>query len=343
MRRLPLLLIVAAFVLAAGFAAMYGTDRSPITAPRLGELGPVSDGQPEVTTDTPPRPSSSIEISHNASIDSAAPHVDESFGVYSGIHDYRVLPDVRGIHLGMRLEDARSVLRRQFPNAPLYVHSLPGLRILRPSPTIAIGVNTEDGWTASSADPKDVIVVDVTAPPNAQVVWSVNRMVSHRPMDREMFLVALREKYGQETFAFDHASHLATDSKSIKEVWWLFDEEGQPAPMPLAARAAVKDGCGWSNGTANYEGNPQRLLNLATGVRGRTYDTLSRWCLSAGVAVHVTFLTMRSGNVTTTLTHMYDIPLAHRSDTVTVAWWRDTVRKLEEQAIERSKRARPAL
>ena len=343
MRRLPFLLIAAAFVFAAGFAAMYATDRSPITAARRGELGPVSEGPPEVTAGTPTRPSSSTEINQVDPFDGAAPHVDEPLGVYSGIQDYRVLPDVRGIRLGMRLEDAHSVLRRQFPNAPLHVHSLPGLRILRPSPTIALGVNTEDGWTASSADPKDIIVVDVTAPPNAQVVWSVNRMVSHRPTDREMFLVALRQKYGQETFAFDHASNLATDSESIKEVWWLFDEEGQRAPMPVAARAAVKDGCGWSNSTANYDGNPQRLLNLATGMRGRTYDKLSRWCLSAGVAVHVTFLTMRSGNVTTTLTHMYDIPLAHRSDTVTVAWWRDTVRKLEEQAIERSNRTRPAL
>jgi hypothetical protein len=53
------------------------------------------------------------------------------------------------------------------------------------------------GWETLAAHPERVIV-DVTPPPNQQVVWKVRRYLAQQQIYRANALASLREQYGKE-------------------------------------------------------------------------------------------------------------------------------------------------
>jgi hypothetical protein len=87
----------------------------------------------------------------------------------------------------------------------------------------------------------EVVVVELTPPPQKSVVWKVSRRQgdpNHRMLHADV-LAGLRKKYGPETWAFPGENmggngldpRPAADEQ-IGSLWWLFDEQGRRRAMP---------------------------------------------------------------------------------------------------------------
>jgi len=82
----------------------------------------------------------------------------------------------------------------------------------------------------------DQVTVDVTFPPNKQVVWRVIRQhfFANKGIPKTTLLASLRDKYGKESLTNVSQGKAATDDSQIQTILWLFDEQGRPAPLPTA-------------------------------------------------------------------------------------------------------------
>jgi hypothetical protein len=136
-------------------------------------------------------------------------------------------PDIGGIRLGIPLRDAYTLLQTAHPAAKLgtYPYPLPGIA----KPVLegfSFGVNTQE----------ELVIVDVTPPPNQQVVWKVRSLLERQKIYRANVIASLREKYGKEA----GTSPLLTDDQHITDMWWIFDEQGRPAKLPESGPKGVE-------------------------------------------------------------------------------------------------------
>ncbi len=302
---------------------------------------PQQAAQPQAQgiTGVQPAGGGSASPAANASVDWDAPAAPT--GSFGKIADYKAMPDVLGIRLGMPLQEAYAVLQRAYPKNRIDNYPI-NMPILAKPPTVALTVR-QSGSTA-----QDEFRLSTTLPPNAQVVSGILRFTTENHAHRDTLLASLHQKYGKETFALDYQQAVTTNAGKIFEIWWLFDENGKPAHMPGSLTAIMQPPC---NGHAQYDGNWDWLKYLVEGGENNSagYTTLSPWCLSSGVALQVKIGASTGTNanpgpiIETITTNMFDIPLAYRSDKATAAWWRATLEKLKQQEIERSKQKKPKL
>lgn len=155
-------------------------------------------------------------------------------GALAGQAGAEGLPDILGIQLGMPAREAYAKLQAQIPKNKIQVTSTN-------LPTIDKPVIT----TFSSAPPEqimmgmeaDQVTVDVTLPPNKQVVLRVARQhyFPNNGIPKTTLLAALREKYGKETLTNVQQGKPATDDNKIENLLWLFDEQGRPVPLPASS------------------------------------------------------------------------------------------------------------
>ncbi|HWG77263.1 MAG TPA: hypothetical protein VN660_10795 [Steroidobacteraceae bacterium] len=155
--------------------------------------------------------------------------------------DFKALPDVEGVHLGMPLEDALTALRAQYKGAVQVTAPIAFEGTSQPA-VYQFGANIV--YAGSSPD---VVWVEVTAPPQAPRVWRIQRrLANQQPMLHANVLAALRKKYGPETVAFKNNAEYSTSPDAIARsdvdaytLWWIFDERGRPQPLPASGPAAL--------------------------------------------------------------------------------------------------------
>ena len=136
-------------------------------------------------------------------------------------------PDIVGIRLGMPVRQAHTVLQSAYPSKKLDTTAMP-------LPTIAKPVL--DGFSLGFNPvplPDERINVNVTLPPNQQVVWRIQRLLGKQKIHRANVIASLREKYGKETLKLlGNGNAGIADDQHATEMWWLFDEQWQPAKVP---------------------------------------------------------------------------------------------------------------
>ena len=148
--------------------------------------------------------------------------------------DYRQLPDIVGIHLGMPADEALKNFRKQYEK----VQMAPLVRWAgAPEPSL---MEFDVGLNVLGFVP-EVVVVELTPPPQQSVVWKVSRRQgdpNHRMLHADV-LAGLRKKYGPESIAFrsENTSNNGLEPKpasdeQIGSLWWLFDEQGRRLPLP---------------------------------------------------------------------------------------------------------------
>jgi hypothetical protein len=277
----------------------------------------------------------------------AAPSFDgpAARGSFGRIDNYKAMPDIVGIHLGMPKNEAMAVLRREYPQAQIFPApiSWPGL----PSPpqeayradpakvvTRSAIVNAGNAGCTGQGSP-DQVQVDFTPPPNPPVVDKMRRCNwSAKAMNRDVVLSALREKYGKETVAFGFQNLIATRDSDIRQLYWLFDEAGRPAPLPSQVDGFTLQ----CLDREFYVADVQRLDEL-------TGQELSPWCVSSGVGVIVELSEWDNDRnlVPYIRSHMTDLPLTLRELKNTRTWWLAELERRRKEEIEKSKQQKPKL
>jgi hypothetical protein len=193
---------------------------------------------------------------------------------------------------------------------------------------------------AVGAAANDQASIELTAPPNPQVVWRVNRSTNYMHVNRGTLLASLREKYGKETAAFQNSLDApATNDTQIQTMFWLMDESGRRVPAPRAAGSLSLCGFTAPRGAAPdeplFHGEPSGDSQLS-----------DPWVRSSCVGTIVNIQAWQ-GRDPQIIELMYvtvvDFPLYLRSASATAAWWKAAAEKARQQDLERSKQNKPKL
>jgi len=117
-------------------------------------------------------------------------------------------PDLLGLYPGMPARAARAALQKHSSQFQVQDNNPP-----------------ETGFSLTVADPKhwESISVDLTQAPSDPAVWMISRgqnFSGQNQMSVQALLSALREKYGKETIAQDHAG-------GGLFFYWIFDPNGR--------------------------------------------------------------------------------------------------------------------
>ena len=240
------------------------------------------------------------------------------------------LPDILGIQLGMPAREAHAKLQAQIPQNPIQVTTTNLPTIEKP---VISSFQSAPKQTLAMGDEADVVIVDVTLPPNKQAVWRVYRehFFPGKGIQKTTMLASLREKYGKETRAMI-GSKPTTDESKITNLLWLMDEQGRPATLPpLSSMVDPLPPC-----TSSAEGNGAMLVESPPPMTfsGSEY----KWCLSNYTAVTVGFM---QGELPELFSRMIirivSLPFAARAGEATMKWKQDIAEGQHKQELEKAK------
>jgi hypothetical protein len=243
------------------------------------------------------------------------------------------MPDIEGIRLGMSMKDATAALQAAYPGARQSsgTQTLP----LFPSPfTTGFGVGLELGSTLS-----DKFIVNVTPPPDNQVVYHVWRYVNNQHLYRDNLIAALRQKYGSETARFVGSAR--TDEAHATEFVWLFDQNGHPAPLPNTSDLSITiSDCAGKFGVAAVTVPAFGGPNL-TSPADRQMIQPGGWCNSALIALIANF---NADQILTVYTEqLINIPAVAQSARDELTAIDNYQKQLQQKAIQSSKQQKPKL
>ena len=289
-------------------------------APKTPETAPPASGSPKTPQPAPP-----------ASAAPWTPPADDP-NAHPVNLDPLKMPDVIGVHIGMTPTQALEAVRKQYPKdiyQRLTDNAWPD------------AVKPDFGYTVLSSAPGNLadIHLSFTAPPNPQVVWKVARYTPFgMHINHATLLMALREKYGKETVAFQESSSQAvTDDRRMADLYWLFDERGGRVPLPSAASFPQTGNIMECVGPGNSAVNHQPVMPTDES----TFNiNIKGWCTNF-VGVHVSIGSQEI--VELTFTEVLDVPLAVRTGRASVAWLRDVAEKRRKEELEKSKTVKPVL
>jgi hypothetical protein len=243
-----------------------------------------------------------------------------------GAPDSSKLPDIGGIHLGMTMPEAKAALQKAYPAARIDAMNGGALGPQHQSAVSSFrvqGDNTGHNQTG----------VDLTYPPNAQVVWHVAR-TSPQQVARGTLIAALREKYGREAFALDGESKPTANESAISEMYWLFDEQGKHLTATTLLNGSPY-GCAAAASTFTTTGTP---ADFYLGVASNRGGTPTGYCAASYVGVHVAF---GAGDILPGFSSdVVDLPLMVRSSMVTDAWAKGVTQKAYQDSVDKSKQAK---
>jgi hypothetical protein len=237
--------------------------------------------------------------------------------------DFTKLPDFVGIHLGMPLDQARAAMEKAYPAGIDVIQraygpgggSLKAVYMLRTK-------NTDGSRLGGTAE------VDLTLPPNPQVVWQMFRSAPQPNVNRSVLIAALRQKYGRESLAIDNDTRRATtNDKGIVDMYWVMDEQGRQVSGTPPMLNNAPFGCAISAGN--------------NGGIDRPIEGLPEYCAKSYVGVHVGFGTQEI--ITGTGMDMADIPLRMRNSSATYAFTQGQNQRIMQQQQEKSKEVKPQL
>lgn len=249
------------------------------------------------------------------------------------------MPDILSIQLGMPVRDAHAKLQAQLPKNKIQVISdtlptidKPVIKAFSSAPAEQIMMGMEG----------DQVTVDVTLPPNKQVVWRVIRQhfFANKGIPKTTLLASLREKYGKESLTNVSQGKPATDDSQIQTILWLFDEQGRPAPLPSAPGKTAPDFTTTQTLTSCITGADALHLGLVE-VYADLYkgqNPQNDWCYKSYTAVF-------AGLVESSPPELYgqmrivtmSFPLALRASEATSKWKKDIAEGKHKQDIEKAK------
>ena len=267
----------------------------------------------------------------------------------AGPLDPMKLPDIQGLHPGMTVGQATQTIAKLAPGARIPWYNSP---MYIPTSNIVAGhaasqVTVQYDWVEVGGGAKNYrleLALEATRPPNQEHVWHIGLRAQIQHINRAVLLEALRKKYGKELFATDYNGQPVNDDSHISQLWWAFDEQGHPKfPAPALV-----------NGTPNGCGEPgYGLSSLARyGSGGGTASSSVPGTSSAGkdsdpgcmwVGVHATFPSGAGEIIPYYSLSLWDAPLSVREFKVTDAWLQVQLEKARQEALQRSKEAKPVL
>ena len=235
------------------------------------------------------------------------------------------LPDILGIRLGMPLKEAYAKVQAQFPKNKIQENTTQLPTIAKP----VIRYFVSSG-AAVEGQESDTVTVNVTFPPNKQVVWNIVRqhVFPGKGTLKTTFLASLREKYGKETRAYNGQGRPTTDDKEFSRIVWLMDEQGRPATPPDSRVDVLYGACPGGINAGN-------VAEIAPADNG---NADYKWCLSSYTAVTVTL------NGVSHMPELYSqmemsatsLPLAARAGAVTAKWQQDIAEGARKQELEKA-------
>jgi hypothetical protein len=239
----------------------------------------------------------------------AAPQVDSS-----------KLPDIVGVHLGMSLAQAKAAFAKAYTSRidALALAYGPG------------GGSVRSVYTMRTQTPdyKSSMAVDITLPPNPQVVWHVGRGAPQPNVHRSVLLAALRKKYGKETVAISDKTRMpTTDDNDIALMYWVMDEQGHPVSGTPPFINGSPYGC-----TVSWGSN---------GTQPTTPKGLPDYCAQSFVGIYVSMGPLEI--ITQTSTEMVDYPVLFRALAATDAFTQNGNQRIQQQQEQKSKEIKPAL
>jgi hypothetical protein len=241
------------------------------------------------------------------------------------------LPDMLGIQIGMPARDAYAKLQAQIPKNKVQVASTvlptidkPVMSSFASGPPGTLAIGTEG----------DVVTVDVTLPPNKQVVWRVDRQhfFPGKGILKTTLLASLREKYGKESRALGSGGKPTTQDKEIGVLVWLMDEQGRPGKLPPLSSSGVDPL--WTC-TPIAQGNGAVLVESPPPDYG---NADRKWCLSSYTAVTASLVT--ASDVPELYSQMktllVSLPVAARAGEATMKWKSEISEGNRKQDIQKA-------
>jgi hypothetical protein len=254
----------------------------------------------------------------------------------AAVVDPQMMPDILGVHIGMPAREAEVATRNQYAKGAFRAYSYPLPPIPQPL-VLGFTMNVD----AVGVQGNDKAAVDVTPPPNPQVVWRVSRETNMLHVNRATLLASLREKYGKESIAFVGNGNLdspTTNDNQIGLLYWLIDEHGKHVAAPPNPRVAMAN-CSWKA----PQGAPMDN-ELFHGERTLDPVFQDAWAASSCIG---TIVNIQPFNDPQIIELMYatvqDVPLYLRSAAATGTWWKAAANKSRQDDLERSKQNRPKL
>ena len=248
------------------------------------------------------------------------------------------LPDILGIQLGMPAREAHAKLQAQLPKNEIQVISTNLPTIDKPVIASFKSATRQNVFPGMEADS---VTVDVTLPPNKQVVWRVSRTHSFpdKGIPRDTLLAQLREKYGKETRAFGEGGHPPADNRQVRRLFWFLDEQGHPVkPSPTPCGADASQACEGSTG-----GPWSGIVESPGwgGVGSPQYQFLSKeyvWSLSNCTTVYVDFSVGAMQELYESMAvYIVSLPMGARAGEATLKWKQDIAEGKHKQDLEKAK------
>lgn len=237
------------------------------------------------------------------------------------------LPDISGLHLGISLADATALMKKMYPRGVGVMNGGP----LGPQNQTPVGVLRAQG------DGRDIAGVDLTMPPNPQVVWHMARDLVQANIAHNVLVAGLRQKYGKETYAAGPGGRPVTDDSQILQMWWVFDEQGH-----LTSQAQIVSGVPFGCQGAYVNTNTGVSFNYYRAfMAGGNADSMPPTCASSYVGV---LATMSNQPILTDVNvDIVDLPLLNRSAAATNAWVKGQADKAQQEQLQRANQAKPTL
>ncbi len=283
-----------------------------------------------------PQPTSPAAQPNSQQIAAAAPaepfSIDEQKSALaaSTLGDYKALPDIVGIHLAMPLSEAMPTLQARYPGRvkpTLPMQPYPGYE----KPAL---LEFSVGWHIPGVN-DETVLVEVTPPPEKQVVWGVYRRLggADHQMLRKDVVAALHQKYGKETLALPQGS----DEPTI--LWWLFDESGKPAPLPSMGVQGVDSCVQLFSGAPVIGADLQQLRVINQGQLDK--KTQHDACTSTLVIVRAQ---VYQGELISSFTvDAIEVPVAARAVRATVALLSGAARQEQQSEVQKASKNKPSL
>ena len=235
--------------------------------------------------------------------------------------DASKLPDITGIRLGMPIAEAAAVVQKLNPGRQMdALHDGPSS-----TQSFVDTLRVADGRIITDT------YVNLTLPPQPQLVWRVSRTLQQPNVARATVIGALRQKYGKEAFAMRGTLEPAANDEQIVYLWWVFDEQGRPVTN-AHMQQSTPNGCARAlSPSGGYY--MQVARNLQNGPRG--------WCGTHFVGLKATISIQPIIN--NLLLEMDDEALLMRAATATSAWLRGESARATQDATNRANQVKPQL
>jgi hypothetical protein len=295
------------------------------TAASASSSGNCSGPPSSTSTSTTTAPTRMAAASATSATSAAWTPPGDRQAATAGPPDLAKLPQITGLAIGMPIGDTLAIVQKLHPGKHINQdHAGPDAKHAFLE---TFGVVAPDGSGYMTS-------VDMTGPPEAQVIWRAYRQLAQPHVARATVLAALRQKYGHETVATSISPTVPeTRDDQMQVLWWLYDEQGHLSSSTKLL-AGSPYGC-----VANFMGSVNDYMGV---VRNTNGITPTGWCADSFVALRA-LLGSNQPIIDRVAMDVVDFPLLMRATHATKAWMLGMQNQAQQQQIQRSNQVQPKL